>query len=138
MHDVIIYKLIRCGVSGQILTPLLSLLSDRKQHTALNGQCSTWGDVSTGLLQGSILGPQFFLAYINDLTDVRCDVELFVDDTVIENANDAATDLNHDLDLIKQWALQWRMSFNPDPQKQAVDVLFSRKSIAIYHPRVRF
>ena len=118
-------------------------MSDRKQRTVLNGQCSTWGDVTAGVPQGSILGPLLFLVYINDLTvDMRCDVKLFADDTslftIVENASDAAIDLNHDLDLIKQWTLQWRMSFIPDPQKQAVEMLFPRKHIAIDHPEIRF
>ena len=129
-YDGLIYKLIRCGVSGQLLALITSFLNDRKQRTVLNEQCSTWGDVTARFPQGSILGPLFFLVYIIDLTvDLRCDVKLYADDTslftIVENASDAAIDLNHDLDLIKQWARQWRMSFNPDPQKQAVEMLFS-------------
>ena len=58
--------------------------------------------------------------------------------TVVENAIDTANDLNHNLDLNKKWAHQWRMSFNPNPQKQAVEVLFSRKNIATDHPEIRF
>ena len=38
-----------------------SLLSDRKQHTVLNGKTSTWGTISAGVPQGSILGPLLFL-----------------------------------------------------------------------------
>ena len=38
----------------------------------------------------------------------------------------------------KQWAYDWRMSFNPDPQKQAVELIFSRKRIEIDHPVVSF
>ena len=118
-------------------------MSDRKQRTILNRQCSTWGDVTAGVPLGSILGPLLFLVYIYDLTvDLRCDVKLFADDTslftIVENASDAAIDLSHDFDLIKQWALQWRMSVNPDPQKQAVEMLFSRKHIAIDDPEIRF
>ena len=58
--------------------------------------------------------------------------------TEVENAIDTANDLNHNLDLNKKWAHQWRMSFNPNPQKQAVEVLFSRKNIATDHPEIRF
>ena len=37
----------------------------------------------------------------------------------------SANDLNHDLDLISQWAHQWKMEFNPDPTKQATEISFS-------------
>ena len=39
----------------------------------------------------------------------------------------SAQELNHDLDLISRWAFKWKMSFNPDPAKQAVQLLFTRK-----------
>ena len=81
-HDGLIYKLKRCGVSGQLLLLIQSFLSGRKQRTVLNGQSSNWGDISAGVPQGSILGPLFFLVYINDLAiGLRCNVKLFADDT---------------------------------------------------------
>ena len=131
-HDGLIYKLKRCGVSGQLLSVLQSFLKDRKQRTVLNGQCSNWGDILAGVPQGSILGPLLFLVYINDLTaDLKCNVKLFADDTslftVVQQPYTAAEDLNHDLELISKWAHDWRMSFNPDPQKQAVELLLSKK-----------
>ena len=46
--------------------------------------------------------------------------------------------MNHDLKLIRQWAYDWKMSFNPDPQKQAVELIFSRKRIEIDHPVITF
>ena len=68
---------------------------------------------------------------INDLAvGLKCNVKLFADDTslftVVEESNTTASDMNHDLDLISQWAHAWRMSFNPDSQKQAVELIFSR------------
>ena len=82
--------------------------------------------------QSSILGPLFFLVYINDLTvDSKYHVKLFADDTslfmVVREPNAAAEDINHDLELISKWTHDWRMSFNPDPQKQAVELLLSKK-----------
>ena len=81
-HGGLIYKLKRCGVSAKLLSLIQSFLEDRKQRTVLNGKCSNWGDISAGVPQGSILGPLFFLVYINDLTaDLKCNVKLFADDT---------------------------------------------------------
>ena len=56
-HDGLIYKLKRCGVSGQLLFLIQSFLVNRKQRTVLNGQTSNWGDISEGVPQGSIVGP---------------------------------------------------------------------------------
>ena len=56
----------------------------------------------------------------------------------MQDSTTAANDMNHDLESIKQWANDWRMSFNPDPQKQAVELIFSRKRIEIDHPVVSF
>ena len=142
-HDGLIYKLKRCGVSGQLLSLVENFLKNRKQRTVLNGQCSGWGDISAGVPQGSILGPLFFLVYINDLTmDLKCNVKLFADDTslftIVQDPNTAASDMNHDLELIKKWAHDWRMSFNPDARKQAVEVIFSRKNKAVDHPVIVF
>ena len=101
------------------------------------------GRYLAGVPQGSILGPLFFLVYINDLTtDLKCNVKLFADDTslftVVQEPNAAAEDMNHDLELISRCAHDWRMSFNPDPQKQAVELLLSKKRHEIDHPVILF
>ena len=142
-HEGLIYKLRRCGVSGNLLSFIKDFLANRKQRTVLNGKTSEWGSVTAGVPQGSILGPLFFLVYINDLTDnLKCNVKLFADDTslftIVHNPDQAASDMNHDLDIIKSWAHKWRMLFNPDPTKQAVEVTFSRKKISADHPPVLF
>ena len=71
-----------------------------------------------------------------------CIVKLFADDTslftVVQDSNSAANGMNHDLELIRQWAHDWRMSFNPDPQKQAVEIFFSKKKVKADHPEVFF
>ena len=98
----------------------------------LNGQHLPWADVKAGVPQGSILGPLLFLIYINDLPNgLNSNVKLFADDTslfsVIHNITDSANLLNSDLSKINEWTLQWKMSFNPDPTKQAQEITFSRK-----------
>ena len=81
-HGGLVYKLKRCGVSGQFLSLIQSFLKGRKQRTVLNGQSSNWGDISANVPQGSILGPLFFLIYITDLTaGLKCNVKLFANDT---------------------------------------------------------
>ena len=142
-HESLIYKLRSCGVSGNLLSLLQSFLDNRKQCTVLNGRASKWGSISAGVPQGSILGPLFFLVYINDLTaTIRYDMKLFADDTsLFRTANDlnqAAADMNHDLNSIRNWARQWRMLFNPDPMKQAVEITFSTKRNPINHPVLKF
>ena len=142
-HDGLIYKLWRCGISGSLLLLLRRFLSNRKQSAVLNGQSSGWRNISAGVLQGLILGPLFFLIYINDLSqNLRCSVKLFADDTslfnIVKDTSAAASDMNHDLDLIRLWAPNWRMSFNPDPRKQAVELIFSRKNVQTEHPVILF
>ena len=105
-HDGLIYKLRRCSILGNLLLLLQSFLSNRKQRTILNGQSSGWGNISAGVPQGSILGPLFFLIYINDLSQIlKCNVKPFADDTslftIVKDTNAAASDMNHDLDHIR-------------------------------------
>ena len=74
----------------------------------------------------------FFLIYISDLFDgITSNQKLFADDTslfsVVQHINSTANDLNRDLMKISDWAFQWKMRFNADLQKQAQEVIFSRK-----------
>ena len=84
-----------------------------------------------------------FLIYINDLSEgLSSNAKLFADDTslfsVIHDSSTSALELNNDLAKIIRWAFQWKMSFNPDPKKQAQEVTFSRKSKATSHPPLVF
>ena len=84
----------------------------------------SWADVKGGVPQGSILGPLLFLIFNNYLPNgLNSNVKVFADDTslfsVAHNINDSANLLNSDLFKIDEWALQWKMSFNLDPTKQA-------------------
>ena len=86
--------------------------------------------IESGVSQGSVLGPLLFLIYINDLEkNIKSNIKFFADDTTLfsmVNGPVISVDhLNHDLDIIPQWAYQWKMGFNPDPTKQATDVLCS-------------
>ena len=142
-HEGLLFKLKQNGISGPLLTLLTSYLKDRKQRVVLNGQESNWEVIESGVPQGSVLGPLLFLIYINDLENgIKSKIKFFADDTSLFSiVNDpilSANELNHDLHLIENWAYQWKMSFNPDPSKQAVEILFTKKRNSTYHPPLFF
>ena len=108
-HESLLYKLKSMGISGELYNLLESYLSGRFQRVLLNGQSSSWKPVLAGVPQGSILGPLFFVVYINDLPNgLKSNAKLFADDTslftIVKDRNVSANILNNDLQLISQWA----------------------------------
>ena len=83
----------------------------------VGGEESDTVPVSSGVPQGSVLGPILFLVYINDLPDkVTSQVRLFADDTAMyltmEGAKNSSV-LQQDLDRLSVWESDWDMEFNP-------------------------
>ena len=74
--------------------------------------------------------------------DIKSNIKFFADDTmlfsIVNNPTTSAEDLNSDLEKIKEWAYQWKLEFNPDPTKQATEVLFSHKKPPLNHPPLYF
>ena len=68
----------------------------------------------------------------------RCEEESMNGFSVVNDTNVSCNELNEDLFKINKWAHQWKMSFNPDPNKSATEVIFSHKSNQITHPAVYF
>ena len=131
-HDGLLFKLNQNGISGGLLKLFENYLHNRKQRVVLNGSYSSYSSIESGVPQGSVIGPLLFLVYINDFeSNINSSNKFFADDTmlfsVVKDSVKSVTDLNHDLDMISQWAHQWKMEFNPDPSKQATEVLFSCK-----------
>ena len=121
------------GICDALIDLIGIFLENRFQRVVLNGQTSDWLPVKAG--------PLFFLIYINDLSiDIISSVKSFADDislfSIIHNAKTTAYELNKDLQKIRQWAHQWKMSFNPNLNKQAPEVIFSRKMTKSCHPQV--
>ena len=94
-----------------------SFLDDRSQNVVLNGVKSDNIPVSSGVPQGSVLGPILFLAYINDLPEqVKSNVRLFADDTDLYltfSKSLTPSILQQDLQHLQSWEKAWDMEFNP-------------------------
>ena len=100
----------------------------------INGSYSDYSNIELGVPQGSAFGPLLFLVYINDLErNIKSNIKFFADDTmlfsIVKNPEISANLLNRDLDVIRMWAHQWKLEFNPDPTKQATEVLFPARNL---------
>ena len=83
-HGGLLFKLKRLGLSGNYYELINSFLRNRHQRVVLNGQLSNWSSTNAGVPQGSILGPLFFLVYINNLpNELLSNPKLFADDISI-------------------------------------------------------
>ena len=93
-HLKLLFKLPTHGVKGKTLKWISSFLGGRTQAVVLEGECSAEVPVTSGVPQGSVLGPLLFLLYINDLPEhIQSQVRLFADDTAVyltvTNTNDS-------------------------------------------------
>jgi hypothetical protein len=117
-HNKLLIKLKGYGINGNLLNWLKSFLSNRKQRVRVNSYYSKWSDVSSGVPQGSVLGPILFLLYINDLVDVvnafgGCKIKLFADDVKVYWVRDAKYEVTNTLqkciDAIQKWSILWQL-----------------------------
>ena len=122
-HRRLATKLNHYGVRGNTLAWIQDFLSHRTQQVVVDGEKSAPAPVTSGVPQGTVLGPLLFLVYINDLPSrVNSTARLFADDCllyrVIKSTDDYHT-LQQDLDLLQQWENEWQMSFNPESLKSS-------------------
>ena len=122
-HNILLCKLHSLGIDGLLFSWFEAYLEDRRQFVSVNGHHSDLLPVTSGVPQGSILGPLLFLIYINDLPDHIDHVLplLFADDTkclssVYSDASNISStsvlDLQLDLDSLSLWSLTNRLAFN--------------------------
>ena len=118
-HNLLLKKLENSGIGGPLLAWFRSYLTDRQQRVVLHGVCSDWLPVTSGVPQGSILGPLLFLIYCNDVQNyiqANSTLALFADDSKLYRSldlpNAASKSLQHDLDSLQKWSVDMKMVFN--------------------------
>ena len=116
-HARLIKKLEHYGIRGPLPTWFESFLKNHTQSVVCDGKRSQPSFVSSGVPQGTVLGPLLFLLYIIDLPDnLKSSIRLFADDAllygVMRNEEDG-DQLQEDLQQLEVWQCKWQMVFNP-------------------------
>ena len=128
-HVILLKKLFCLGIRGKIWCWIRNFLEDRTQKVKVNNCFSSVVKVTSGVPQGSVLGPLLFIIYVNDLPLVdQCKLELFADDTKVINTVSVPGDegrLQVCLDRLGIWSVDNKLPFNVDKCKV---MCFSRRT----------
>ena len=115
-HKRLLLKLQCIGIHGSLLKWCASFLYHRKQRVVMGDIIGEWKDIISGVPQGSVLGPIFFIIYINNVVSkLVTPCYIFADDTKIPSANTNVNQchvLQLDLDIIHRWCSEWLLFLN--------------------------
>ena len=116
-HEILIQKLKLYRCNDRTLKWFQSYLTNRTQMTIYKGTRSNSMCISSGVLQGSILGLLLFVAFINDLPSIiSSSIELYADDTTItakgESLNEVEFKLQEGANKVSRWCGENRMAIN--------------------------
>ena len=116
-HKRLLQTLEHYGIQGVTKDWIKDFLKNRKQRVVVNGTASEWQEVTSGIPQGSVLGPILFVIYINTLPEVvvSSDMYLFADDVAIFRAifdNNDTDPLQKDLNRMDEWTEESLLKFN--------------------------
>ena len=108
-HDILLRKLYKYGIRGNVWHLIKSYLYNRSQYVSYNTQNSSTKSIQWGVPQGLILGPLFFIIYINDFSNVSQKIFsiLFADDTNIFIQGNNLPQLIHDLQTELSTLVDW-------------------------------
>ena len=117
-HAILLEKLKRYGIAGQLHNWFKNYLQDRQQRVFVDGCTSNWAPVTSGVPQGSLLGPLLFIIFINDLPSALPDGSLtflYADDTKLFSSILSyldAVNLQQALTNLDSWSLHNNINFN--------------------------
>jgi hypothetical protein len=116
-HKRLLHKLNAYGISGPLLNWIRAFLANRKQRVVLGESKSSWSAVTSGVPQGSVLGPILFTLFINDLPECveNSICKLYADDSKIMRRVGCKAEhdlLQQDINRISAWTQTWRLFLN--------------------------
>jgi hypothetical protein len=129
-HGRLLVKIADSGVDNRVVVWIREFLIGRTQRVRVEGKLSDEVRVTSGVPQGSVLGPLLFLAYVNDIgRNIESNIRLFADDCVIYrkiSTNEDLIALQRDVDRLGEWAIENAMKINPIKSKA---LCFSRARV---------
>ena len=119
-HNRLLYKLQTLGIKDPLYTWILSFLTNRYQVTNIGSYYSEPRPITSGVIQGSVLGPLLFLLYVNDITGAikHGRSYLYADDLKVvykiekHNVHSNTLDIQKDLKELDTWCERWAMKLN--------------------------